>query len=118
MILYEVWIYVLGFANETIYINLAVFYVPPGLILKHSTWCVLSVECFVRISEMTASFALYYINCWVFITVVESVYCAVRADSLYKADYFLTSKVNIRCSFSSSLNLIDYNVIESWGGKC
>jgi hypothetical protein len=24
---------------------------------------------------------------WFFITVVESVYCAVRADSLYKADY-------------------------------
>ena len=24
---------------------------------------------------------------WFFITVVESVYCAVRTDSLYKADY-------------------------------
>jgi len=26
-------------------------------------------------------------NCLVFITVVESVYSAVRTDSLYKADY-------------------------------
>ena len=29
----------------------------------------------------------YIINWLVFITVVESVYCAVRTDSLYKADY-------------------------------
>jgi hypothetical protein len=42
---------------------------------------------FVRISENTATFALYVINWLVFITVVESVYSAVRTDSLYKADY-------------------------------
>jgi hypothetical protein len=35
----------------------------------------------------TATFALYIINLLVFITVVESVYSAVRTDSLYKADY-------------------------------
>jgi len=35
----------------------------------------------------TATFALYGINWLVFITVVESVYSAVRTDSLYKADY-------------------------------
>jgi len=29
---------------------------------------------------------------WFFITVVESVYCAVRAHSLYKADYVYSSK--------------------------
>jgi len=34
-----------------------------------------------------ATFALYIINCVVFITVVESVYGAVRTDSLYKAHY-------------------------------
>ena len=39
------------------------------------------------ISEKTATFALYVINSSVFITVVESVYSAVQADSLYKADY-------------------------------
>jgi hypothetical protein len=44
--------------------------------------------CFVRISEQTAAFALYFINWLVFITVVESVYNAVRAYSLYKADYY------------------------------
>ena len=32
-------------------------------------------------------FVLYVINWLVFITVVESVYCAVQADSLYKVDY-------------------------------
>jgi len=35
----------------------------------------------------TDSFALYIINGLVFITMVESVYWAVRPDSLYKAYY-------------------------------
>ena len=43
--------------------------------------------CFVRISEQTAAFALYVIDWLDFITVVESVYSAVRTDPLYKADY-------------------------------
>jgi len=43
--------------------------VPPGLKF---------VESFVRISEHTVTFALYVINWLVFITVVESVYSAVR----------------------------------------
>jgi len=41
----------------------------------------------VFISEQTATFAVYVINWLGFITVVESVYSAVRTDSLYKADY-------------------------------
>jgi hypothetical protein len=48
--------------------------------------------CFVRISEQTTAFALYVINWLVFITVVESVYSAVRTDSLYKADYVSSLK--------------------------
>ena len=40
--------------------------------------------CFLRIWEQTSTFALYIINWLVFITVVESVYCAVRTDHLYK----------------------------------
>jgi len=47
----------------------------------------------VRISEQTATFALYSINWLVFITVVESVYSAVRTDSFYKADYVFPLKV-------------------------
>ena len=43
--------------------------------------------------DQRATFALYIINCLVFITVVESVYCAVRTDSLYKADYVSYLKV-------------------------
>jgi hypothetical protein len=42
--------------------------------------------CFVWISEQSATFALYSINTLVFITEMESVYCAARTDSLYKAD--------------------------------
>jgi len=44
--------------------------------------------CFVWISEQTTNSALQNIKKLVFITVVESVYSAVRTDSLYKADYF------------------------------
>jgi hypothetical protein len=43
-------------------------------------------------SEQRATFALYIINWLVFITVVESVYCAVRSDSLYEADYVSSLK--------------------------
>ena len=39
------------------------------------------------ISKHTSTFALYIINWLVFITVVECVYCSVRTDSLYTADY-------------------------------
>jgi hypothetical protein len=56
------------------------------LTIKNSTRCSLCVGCFVGIWEQTAAFALYIINWLVFVTVVESVYSAVRTDSLYKAD--------------------------------
>ena len=36
--------------------------------------------CSVWLSEQTVTYVLYIINSWVFITEVESVYCAVRAD--------------------------------------
>jgi hypothetical protein len=43
--------------------------------------------CFVGISEQTAIISLYSINRLVFITEVESVYSAVRTESIYKTDY-------------------------------
>ena len=42
--------------------------------------------------RQTATFALYIIKWLIFITVVESVYCAVRTDSLYKTDYVSSLK--------------------------
>jgi hypothetical protein len=42
--------------------------------------------CFVWVSEQSATFALQNIKRLVFITEVESVYCAVRTESLYKTD--------------------------------
>jgi hypothetical protein len=48
-------------------------------------YMVLALRCFVRISEQTATLVLYIINWLVFITVVESVYSAVRTGSLNKA---------------------------------
>ena len=44
--------------------------------------------CFVRISEQTANFALHDIKSLVFITEMESVYCAVCTESLYNTDTF------------------------------
>ena len=41
----------------------------------------------VRIREQTADLAVYVINWLIVRAVVESVYSAVRNDSLYKADY-------------------------------
>jgi hypothetical protein len=40
--------------------------------------------CFVRISEQTAVITLYSINWLVFITEKGCVYCAVRAEFVYK----------------------------------
>jgi hypothetical protein len=58
---------------EGVWINLLTpsgfFTYRQGLTLKNSTWRSLCVECFVRISEQTATFALYNINWLVFITV-------------------------------------------------
>jgi len=56
--------------------------------------------CFVRISEQTASFAVHSIKRLVFITEVESVYCAVRTESLYNTDTGLSNWG----SFHTSLN--------------
>ena len=39
-----------------------VFYVPPGLTFKNSTWRQFCDECFVSISEQTVTFALYIIK--------------------------------------------------------
>ena len=91
------------------YINLfkawLFLYVPQGLTFRNSTWRSFCIERFVRISEQTATFALYSINWLVFITVVGSVYCAVRTDCLYKADYVSSLKA-----------LIDWCML--WRGIC
>jgi hypothetical protein len=44
--------------------------------------------CFVWLLEETVTFALYAIKKLVFITEMESVYYAVRTESLYKTDTF------------------------------
>jgi hypothetical protein len=55
--------------------------------------------CFVRISEQTAN-----IKRLVFITEVQSVYSAVRTESVYKTDTLLLYRVNI-------LDYIAYNLL-------
>jgi hypothetical protein len=49
--------------------------------------------CFVWLSEQTVTFALYIIKIFVFITEAESVYSAVRTESLYNTDRSHTLKV-------------------------
>jgi hypothetical protein len=46
--------------------------------------------CFVWVSEQTASFALHNIKRLVFITEVESVYCAVRSPYITQIRFVLT----------------------------
>ena len=59
-------------------------HVPPVLTSESSTFWPYSVfMCCWRISEKTAIISLYSINCLVFISETESVYCAVRTGSLY-----------------------------------
>jgi len=62
----------------------------------------------VRISEQTAAFALYVINLLVFITGVESVYSAVRTDSLYKTDYVWSLNNRVEKVFTARYGLIPY----------
>jgi hypothetical protein len=44
--------------------------------------------CFVRISEQTATFALYSIDIWILYNGGGHVYSAVGPESLYKTDTF------------------------------
>jgi len=62
---------------------------------KNSTFCPYSVfVCFVWIWEQTAIISLYSINWLVFITETESVYCAVRAESVYAVQGILAQTVD------------------------
>jgi len=49
--------------------------------------------CSAWLSEQTVHFVLYIINRLVFITEAESVYCAVRTESLYDTDKFRNLKI-------------------------
>ena len=48
----------------------------------------MEIVCFAWISEQIGNFALHNIKRLVFITEEESVYCAVRTESLYNTDTF------------------------------
>jgi hypothetical protein len=76
------------------------FYVPPTLNLSNSTFSPQQYICYVRISEQTAIISLYSINCLVFITEMECVYCAVRTGSTNKiqADFSSLRQVASRRS--------------------
>jgi hypothetical protein len=51
--------------------------------------------CFVWLSEETVPFALYIIKRMVFLTEAESVYSAVRTESLYKTDMLRPLKMYV-----------------------
>ena len=56
-------------------------------------------SCFVRLSQQTATLALYNTSKLFFITEVESVYSAVRTESLHKTDTFSLQMVNALNNF-------------------
>jgi hypothetical protein len=80
------WLHILPFQTQRF------LYVQPGLTFNNSTRCSPCFECLVRISEQTATFAVYVIKWLIFMTVVESVYSAVRTDFLYKAGCYNLSE--------------------------
>ena len=51
--------------------------------------------CFVWIWDQTTNFALHNIKRLVFITEVESVYCAVRTESLYRVYQYDWSRLEV-----------------------
>jgi hypothetical protein len=53
----------------------------------------MAFKCFVWLSVQTVTFAFNIINRLVFVTEIESVYCAVRTKSLYNVDTSRTLKV-------------------------
>ena len=58
-------------------------YAPTGLTSVHSAFCPRGVcMCFICISEQAAIISVFTINRLVFITKRESVYCAVRTESI------------------------------------
>ena len=83
-----------------------------SLTFNNSTFCPHTVfMCFVWISEQTAIISLYNINWLVFITKLESVYCAVRTGSSNLREINLSpvpadtpeGTVNVKCFFWSIL---------------
>jgi hypothetical protein len=75
----------------------SLLYVSHDLLVKltNYTFCPHSVfMCFVWISEQTAIISLYSINWLVFITEMESVYCAVRTGSLYTTSLTFNSSTS------------------------
>ena len=74
--------------------------------------------CFIWISEQTLTFALYIIYRLVFITEVESVYCAVGSESLYSTDTSRPERVKAFVHFVvSGLDSRGILVRFSAGGK-
>ena len=63
-------------------------YILPTLTFKNSAWCLHCIYVFCVISEQTVNFALYIIKISVSITEEESVYSAVRTESLYNTEAF------------------------------
>jgi hypothetical protein len=64
-------------------------YVPPGLIFKNSTWFSHLSFCVLYGSQNRKRLLTYTaLADWFCITEVESVYCAVRTESLYKTEMF------------------------------
>ena len=74
--------------------GITVLYLPPGLTFKILHGDDIAFMCFVWLSEQTVTFAIYIINRLVFITEVESVYSAVRTESLHNTNKSRNLKVN------------------------
>jgi len=69
--------------------------------------------CFIWISEQTANFALHNIKRWVFITEVESVYCAVRTVFFIRQIRFIFKRLISVCAIRLLFPYLEMNWL--WG---
>jgi hypothetical protein len=69
--------------------------------------------CFVWLSEETVPFALYVIKRLVFMTEAESVYCAVRPESLYRVGHEKAARLPFAFAFGYCINFFIYAMLRT-----
>jgi hypothetical protein len=82
-------------------------------LMRGTDWVlnIIQVMCFVWISEQIAIISLYSTNWLVCVTKTECVYCAVRAESLYRSqDNLSLWRVNAWCYIRSEFTTIVFSV--------
>jgi len=86
-----------------------------GLYIQFNVLPTQCIYVFVWISEQTAIISLYNINWLVCLTATESVYCAVRTESLYTILRCVhTVYLCVLCGSQNKQRLFSYTTLTGW----